>query len=128
MLDAEQQSISCSATRSSHWLVRGKRYALGGFRDSRRPFNVRIPSNLSAKYGFIFNSALSLSIKRSRLNWVRFGDPHSHMGAPVPAFIRTILFRWRRLGAVGPKRADKPCMSGHELKNALLAARRRVRI
>src|SRR5262249_22076685 len=63
--------------------------------------------------------AILVLIKRSRLNWVRFGDPYSHMGAPVPAFIRTILSRWRRLGAVGPKR-----MSGHELKNRLLAARR----
>src|SRR5262245_64364740 len=60
--------------------------------------------------------AILVLIKRSRLNWVRFGDPYTHMGAPVPAFIRTILSRWRRLGAVGLKRA--------ELKNMLLAARR----
>jgi len=47
--------------------------------------------------------ALLLSIKRFRLNWVRFGEAHSHMGSARPSFHPDDTVRCCRVGAVVPK-------------------------
>jgi hypothetical protein len=62
------------------------------------------------------NFALLFSIKRSRLNWVRFGDRTARWVTSVSVSVRTNWSDAVESALWRQKRAVTPCMSGHELK------------